>query len=126
MQNRALAVLVAFFTYAMRWLALLHSALQRADEHTWGQFLKFVAVFLSIPCFHLFYALFKFTYLLRQRRLTFLGAQCALLGGHDFSKQFDNLTLDHDSITDAHHAFRNFISALKTGEYPTNGKHIAL
>ncbi len=77
----------------MWWLGALHFWLRNVGEGSMVYGLQYIALFLCIPVFKLHNLLFKVTYLLNQRELVSLGRHCAILGGNDFSLEFDNLKL---------------------------------
>ena len=97
----------------MRWLAICHSRLRHVGESPPIYGFEFVALLLTFPVFKLHNLLFKVAYTIRQRELRRLGRQCALLGGEDRSLQFDDLVLNHGSVTETYEALRDFHGRLQ-------------
>ncbi len=81
LENRLLAALIAICTKHMEWFAVLHAQLRRVGENVGADLLKFVALFLCIPCFQASHFFFKLSYMFGQRRLR-------LLCGEDFFLKF--------------------------------------
>lgn len=82
------AIVVAIYTYPMRWLDAAFTALQHIGVHTRSKRLHFIVIFLSVPCFKASHFFFKLAYLMQQRRLSRIGRYCALHGGEDLSVHF--------------------------------------
>ena len=72
-----------------------------------------VFLFLSIPCFHVSNFFFKLAYTLQQRKLVSIGRKCRSLGGEDYSLKFNDLRLDHCSITETYHSLYDFARRLE-------------
>jgi hypothetical protein len=63
----------------MGWFSARFRFFQRVSERSPSKILKFIAVFLSFPCFKASHLFFKFTYSLQQRRLRLLASQDSFL-----------------------------------------------
>lgn len=108
LHDRLLALIVAASAKMMLWLSILHAVLQRIGRHAVTDFGQLVPLLLSIPCFKLGYFFFKLSYRVQQLRLRRLGRYCAALGGHDFSREFENLRLDQVGVVNIFHGLRDF------------------
>src|SRR5665213_325966 len=85
LENLLFSICVAMCANPMRWFAFAHIKLQGINERFSVYSFQPVALFLSIPCFHISNFFFKVTYALQQRKLVRLGRECARLGGQDLS-----------------------------------------
>ncbi len=115
-EKGSLLLLEAFGTYAVRRLVAACGFLDFIYQNTRWEFGKLVALLLFAPCFDLAYAIFKFVYLSRQRRLALLGADCAFLGGQDLSRKFSDLHLDGMGLFQVLHVLSETVSRLKSSE----------
>ena len=98
-QERLSFLLEAICAQLMRWFIAACLFLHRVDENAWGKLGKLIALFFSVPCFHLSHACFKAAYFLGHRRFALVGRKSALLGGHDLSLQFDNRISKFGSVS---------------------------
>lgn len=100
-------VVEAFCTQQMKWFGRVGVGLQSVGNYPVPNIHQSVALLLSVPFFKVSNLFFKFAYTLQQRKLVRLGRKCALLGGKDYSLQFDDLRLDHLTIAQRYHRLRD-------------------
>ena len=103
----------AVWAKPMKRLAVFHSWLRRISESSTIYGVKLVALFLTFPVFQLHNLLFKIAYTIQQRELRRIGRKCARLGGEDYSLQFDNLVLNHGSISQTYHSLKDFYRSVE-------------
>lgn len=113
LQKRLLAVLIAGGAYGMERFGLVANYFVHIGKCTPLKFFEFILFLLAFPFYRLSYLCFKLSYLLQQRELRRLGGQCAALGGHDLSGQFECLRLEGGRVSEIHHRLSNVASNLK-------------
>src|SRR5579862_4995671 len=98
LKDRFVTLVIAIGTKTMHWFGAAAVFLQLVGKRSGIDLCELIFLLLSVPVFQLSHFCFKLTYALQQRRLRLLGAECARLGGEDFSLKFDNLRLNQRSI----------------------------
>lgn len=91
----------------------MHSWLQNVNESSSINGLKFVALALCVPVFHLSHFFFKLTYRIQKFEMVLLSRKCARLGGKNCGLQFDGLRLDGRSVIETFHNLRDFNDRLE-------------
>src|SRR5438105_433245 len=113
LKNGFFSLLVAICTNEMRRFAVAHRFFHGISQRTSVEFYEFIALLLCLPCFEFSNLFFKIAYTLQQRRLAEIGAKCALLGGENYSVQFDSLRLKYGSVAETYHCLYDFARGLK-------------
>jgi hypothetical protein len=75
----------------MNWFGTLFLFFQNISKRSGSQGFQLVALLFGIPCFEISNRSFKIAYAINQRRLRRVGLNCASLGGHDLSIEFNEL-----------------------------------
>lgn len=123
LENRFSAILIAVCTKIMTLCGRLCLFFQNISKRSSVRFGELIFLLLSIPFFKVSHLFFKGAYLLKQRKLVRLGRDCAILGGHDYSLQFDDL-LPHDgSVVKTYHRLREFGRGLEASKYAGKSCH---
>gem|GEM_PF-3595488 len=124
-QDRLFAVLVAFCTYQMRWLAICHSFLQRiGNSSSFPLVCQFISLLLAFPCFYACDFFFKFAYLLNHSRLLRIGRKCAALGGQNGALKLNDFSLDISQRFKLKEALCDVSRELETGNRSLNHMQI--
>ena len=124
LQERFLSTIVASGTKIMGFFASLHAFLQGINSNARSDAFKLIAGLLCSPCFKLGFFFFKLAYSAQQIRLRRLGLHCARLGGHDFSRQFEDLRLNEVSVANIFHSLRDFHNRTQRSHETRHGTYI--
>jgi hypothetical protein len=118
MQDRALPMLVAFCTNEMRRFGRAHARLQFIEKNARWQFLQFVALLCTFPCFKASHFFFKLAYALNQRRLRLLCGENFFLKFYDRPVASGNIV---DVLESLHHIKRGLDSAQASDRFTNHG-----
>src|ERR1700730_1631984 len=105
LENRWFMICIAGSTYLMRWFGALGLRFQDIGKRPRSDRLQFVALLLSIPCFKVSHAFFKFAYRLNQFHLR-------RLCGEDFFLKFYDRSIATGSVVDILKSLRDIKSGL--------------
>src|SRR5262249_36965339 len=86
---------------------------------------QLVFLLLCLPCFHLSNVFFQLAYLLQQRILRRVGRDCVLLGGEDYSVEFDGLLQKLGVIPNPEKALRDFCRSIEARQQAPYCPHIS-
>lgn len=117
-------IVVAVGTKVVRRLHSAHFFLERVSKLPAPRILQYIPILLSFPVFELSNLGFQLVFVLQQRRLIVLGRQTALLGGHDYSLEFDNLRIDGRNILRSSDRIKYLASSFEAGKSPGNSCNI--
>jgi hypothetical protein len=119
LENRALAALVATCAEVIRWLAVAHRFLKRADHTSCKRQCQLVALLLGFPVFHASDLLFELAYFLNQRRLRRVRGEQVALGVENQTIQLNGFGLNLGRRFRVYQALRNPPSSSEAG----SGRH---
>lgn len=83
---------------------------------------ELVVLLFSIPCFKTSQFFFKLACSIQQRELVYLGRKCVLLGGEDFSLEFDHLLTGNPSIMGIYRRLGELEGRLQRRDCSTHGE----
>lgn len=117
-------IVIAVGTKIVRRLHTAFFFLERISKLPASSVLQYIPILLNIPVFELANLGFQIVFILQQRRLRVLGREAALLGGHDYSLEFDNLRVDGRNILQSSDRIKDVARCFEAGKSAGNSLNI--